>query len=43
MSRWARGKTRLDQVRNEDTRKETHIIPVEHFLENRHLAKNQIC
>ena len=35
MLRWARGKTRLDNNRNEDTRKEAHVKPVETFLENK--------
>ena len=35
MLRWARGKTRLDHIRNEDIRKEAHIKPVETFLENK--------
>ncbi len=26
MLRWARGKTRLDHIRNEDIRKEAHVI-----------------
>ena len=29
MLRWARGKTRLDHIRNEDIRKEAHIKSVE--------------
>ena len=29
MLRWARRKTRLDHIRNEDIRKEAHIKPVE--------------
>ena len=37
MLRWARGKTRLDHIRNEDIRKEPHIKPVETFLENKRL------
>ena len=37
MLRWARGKTRLDHMRNEDIRKETHINHVETFLENKRL------
>ena len=37
MLRWARGKTRLDHIRNEDIRKEAHIQPVEPFLENKRL------
>ena len=37
MLRWARGKTRLDHIRNEDTRKEAHVKPVETFLENKRL------
>ena len=35
MLRWARGKTRLDHIRNEDLRKEAYIKPVEMFLENK--------
>ena len=35
MLRWARGKTRLDHIRNEDIRKEAHVKPVEPFLENK--------
>ena len=35
MLRWARGKTRLDHIRNEDTRKEAHVKPVETFLDNK--------
>ena len=37
MLRWARGKTRLNRIRNEDIRKEAHIKPVETFLENKTL------
>ena len=37
MLRWARGKTRLDHIINEDTRKEAHVKPVETFLENKRL------
>ena len=37
MLRWTRGKTRLDHIRNEDTRKEAHVKPVETFLENKRL------
>ena len=37
MLRWARGKTRLDHIRNEDTRKEAHVKLVEMFLENKRL------
>ena len=37
MLRWASGKTRLDHIRNEDTRKEAHVKPVEIFLENKSL------
>ena len=37
MLRWARGKTRLDHIRNEDIRKEAHVKPVETFLENKRL------
>ena len=34
---WARGKTRLDHITNEDSRKEVYIKPVETFLENKRL------
>ena len=34
---WAREKTRLDHIRNEDIRKEAHVKPVETFLENKRL------
>ena len=37
MLRWARGKTRLDHIRNEDIRKEAHVTPVETSLENKRL------
>ena len=37
MLRWARGKTRLDHIRNEDIGKEAHVKPVETFLENKRL------
>ena len=37
MLRWARGKTRLDHIRNEDSRTEAHVKPVETSLENRRL------
>ena len=37
MLRWARGKTRLDHIRNEDIRKEARMKPVETFLENKRL------
>ena len=37
MLRWARGKTRLDHVRNEDIRKEARKKSVETFLENKRL------
>ena len=37
MLRWARGKTRLDNIRNEDIRKEAHVKPVATFLENKRL------
>ena len=37
MLRWARGKTRLDHIRNEDIRKEADVKPVETFLENKSL------
>ena len=37
MLKWARGKTRLDHIRNEDTRKEAQVKPVETFLENKTL------
>ena len=35
MLRWARGKTRLDHIMNEDTRNEADAKPVETFLENK--------
>ena len=35
--RWARGKTRLDHIRNEDIGKEAGVKPVETFLENKRL------
>ena len=37
MLRLARGKTRLDHIRNEDIRKEVHVQIVETFLENKRL------
>ena len=37
MLRWARGKTKLDHIRNEDIRKESHVKPVETVLENKRL------
>ena len=52
MLRWARGKTRLDHIRNEDIGKEAHVKPVETFLENKRLKwfghclgreRNHIC
>ena len=52
MLRWARGKTRLDHIRNEDIRKEAQVKPVEPFLENKRLKwfdhclrreRNHIC
>ena len=52
MLRWARGKTRLDHISNEDIRKEADVKPVEPFLENRRLKwlghclrrdRNHIC
>ena len=52
MLRWARGKTRLDHIRNEDIRKEAHVKPVETFLQNKRLKwfghclkreRNHIC
>ena len=52
MLRWARGKTRLDHIRNEDIRKEAGVKPVETFLENKRLKwfghclrgeRNHIC
>ena len=41
--RWARGKTRLGHIRNEDIRKEAHIKPVETFLENKWLKRFGHC
>ena len=52
MLRRARGKTRLDHIRNDDIRKEAHVKPVETFLENKRLKwfghclrreRNHIC
>ena len=52
MLRWARGKTRLDHIRNEDIRKEAHVKPVETVLEDKRLKwfghclrreRNHIC
>ena len=37
MVRWARGKTWLNHIRNEDIRKKAHIKSVETFLENNRL------
>ena len=37
MLRWAKVKTRLDHIRNEDIRKEADVKPVETFLENTRL------
>ena len=37
MLRCARGKARLDHIRNEDISKEAHVKPVETFLENERL------
>ena len=33
--RWARGKTRLDHIRNENIRKEADVKPVETFLKTK--------
>ena len=43
MLRWARGKTRLDHIRNEDIRKEAHVKPVATFLENKRLNWVEHC
>ena len=43
MLRGARGKTRLDHIRNEDIRKEAHVKPVETFLENKRLKWFGLC
>ena len=52
MLRWARGKTKLDHIRNEYIRKEAHVKPVETVLENKILKwfghrsrreRNHIC
>ncbi len=49
---WARVKTRLDHIRNEDIRKEADVQPVENLLENKRLKwfghclrreRNHIC
>ena len=37
MLRWARGKTRLDNVRNEHIWKETHMYPMAEFLREKRL------
>ena len=37
MLRWERGKTRKDHIRNEESRKEAHIKPVDTFLEKKTL------
>ena len=37
MLRWARGKTKLDHVRNVDIWKEPHIYPMAEFLRNKRL------
>ena len=37
MLRWARGKTRLDHVRNEDIWKEAHMCPMAEFLREKRL------
>ena len=41
MLRWARGKTRLDHIRNDHIRKEVHVKPVETFLEIGSFEKKQ--
>ena len=41
MLRWARGKTRLDHIRNDHIRKEAHVKPVETFLEIGSFEKEQ--
>ena len=52
MLRWARGKTKLEHIRNEDIRKEADVNHVETFLENKRLKwfghclrreRNHIC
>ena len=43
MLRWARGKTRLDHIRNEDTRKEAHINILIFFRENNRLKMFGHC
>ena len=37
MLRWARGKTRLDHVRNVDIWKEAHMYPMAEFLREKRL------
>ena len=37
MLRWARGKTSLEHIRNEDIRKKAHMEAVDTFLENKRL------
>ena len=39
MLRWARGKTRLDHVRNVDIWKEAHVYPMAEFLREKRLRK----
>ena len=41
MLRWARGKTRLDHIRNDHIRKEAHVKPVETFLQIGSFEKEQ--
>ena len=43
MLRWARGKTRLDHIRNEDIMKEAHVKPVEPLLKNKKLKWSGHC
>ena len=43
MLRWARGKTMLDHIRNEDIRKEAHVKAVDTFLDNKRLKWSGHC
>ena len=43
MLTWARGKSRLDHIRNEDIRKEEHIKRMDSFLEVKRLKRFGYC
>ena len=40
---WAKGKIRLDHIRNEDIRKDAHLKPIETLLENKRLKSFGHC